>query len=73
MVKEINKKWLHVSIERCGKEVYNDEYYKSNLTEFGLSTQNVIDLSRMILREFEMALGQTNQYDKRHLKITFNY
>lgn len=73
MVEEINKKWLHVSIERGGKETHNEEYYKGFETEFGVSKQAVAELESLLIDEFEQALFQAYRTNKRHLEIKLNY
>lgn len=73
MSKEINQKWLQVSIERGGKEVHNDEYRKDSSSETGLLLSSQSELACLLLEEFEKALVQANQYNKRHLEIKLIY
>lgn len=73
MAEEINQKWLQVSIERGGKEVHSDEYRKDSSSELGLLPGSQIELTYLVIEEFEKAIVQANQYNKRHLEIKFIY
>lgn len=73
MSEEINKKWLHVSIEKGGEEVLNEEYYKSYKTPFGISEIAVEELECIIRIAVESALMKTCKNNKRHLEIKIIY
>lgn len=73
MSEEINKKWLHVSIERGCKETHNEEYFKGFATEFGISEMAVAELESLLIDEFEQALSKAYRLNKRHLEIKFIY